>query len=79
MRLSPRLLTLLLAVFAAGRALATLPAVTTPLADRSFSPGGAAVTVDLRAHFGLPGVTGQVVQFDTDLGKFNVEIGRAHV
>lgn len=74
MRLSPRLLTLLLAVFAAGRALATLPAVTTPLADRSFSPGGAAVTVDLRAHFGLPGVTGQVVQFDTDFGKFNVEL-----
>lgn len=74
MRLSPRLLTLLLAVFAAGRALATLPAVTTPLADRSFSPGGAAVTVDLREHFGLPGVTGQVVQFDTDLGKFNVEL-----
>lgn len=74
MRLSPRLLTLLLAVFAAGRALATLPAVTTPLADRNFSPGGAAVTVDLRAHFGLPGVTGQVVQFDTDLGKFNVEL-----
>lgn len=74
MRLSPRLLTLLLAVFAAGRALATLPAVTTPLADRSFSPGGAAVTVDLREHFGLPGVTGQVVQFDTDFGKFNVEL-----
>ncbi len=74
MRLFPRLLTLLLAVFAAGRALATLPAVTTPLSDRSFSPGGAAVTVDLREHFGLPGVTGQVVQFDTDLGKFNVEL-----
>lgn len=74
MRLSPRLLTLLLAVFAAGRAFATLPAVTTPLSDRSFSPGGAAVTVDLREHFGLPGVTGQVVQFDTDLGKFNVEL-----
>jgi|GEM_PF-3232623 len=74
MRLFPRLLTLLLAVFAAGRALATLPAVTTPLSDRSFSPGGAAVTVDLREHFGLPGVIGQVVQFDTDLGKFNVEL-----
>lgn len=74
MRLSPRLLTLLLAVFAAGRVFATLPAVTTPLADRSFSPGGAAVTVDLREHFGLPGVTGPLVQFETNLGTFNVEL-----
>lgn len=37
-------------------------------------PSGTAADVDLRVHFTLPGVTGQLVQFDTILGKFNVEL-----
>ena len=32
------------------------------------------MTLDLRNHFNLPGVTGPLVQFDTTLGKFNVEL-----
>lgn len=31
-------------------------------------------TLDLKSYIGYPGVTGQVVQFDTLLGKFNVEL-----
>jgi cyclophilin family peptidyl-prolyl cis-trans isomerase len=37
------------------------------------APGGQ-VTVDLRAFLGVPGVTGQVVQFDTVRGTFNAEL-----
>ena len=32
------------------------------------------MTFDLRNFFTVPGVTGQVAQFDTVLGKFNVEL-----
>ncbi len=52
----------------------TVPTVTAPLPARSLLVGGAAATVDLRNHFGLPGVTGQVVQIDTVLGRFNFEL-----
>ncbi|HUR58193.1 MAG TPA: peptidylprolyl isomerase [Opitutaceae bacterium] len=32
------------------------------------------MTVDLRNYFNVPGVTGQIAQFDTVLGRFNVEL-----
>ena len=32
------------------------------------------MSIDLRNYFAVPGVTGQVVQFDTVLGKFNAEM-----
>lgn len=35
---------------------------------------GSQVTVDLRTFLGVPGVTGQVVQFDTVRGTFNAEL-----
>jgi cyclophilin family peptidyl-prolyl cis-trans isomerase len=56
------------------RAQSTVPALSQTLSDRTFVQGGAAQTVDLRNNFNVPGVTGTVVQFDTDLGRFNVEM-----
>jgi cyclophilin family peptidyl-prolyl cis-trans isomerase len=58
----------------AARAQSSLPTLTQPLPVENFAPGGAAVTVDLRNYFSIPGVTGQVAQFDTAIGKFNVEL-----
>ena len=51
-----------------------MPVATAPLPDRTFDLGDAGVSVDLRNHFEFPGVTGQLVQFDTVFGKFNVEM-----
>lgn len=59
---------------AALRAQSTVPTLLQPLPAQTLAPGGAAATIDLRNHFGLPGVTGQVAQFDTVLGRFNVEL-----
>jgi len=56
------------------RAQSTLPAVSQALPALTLPTGGAAVTLDLRNGFNLAGVSGQVVQFDTVLGKFNVEL-----
>ena len=39
----------------------------------TLAPGGTA-TIDLRTLLGVPGVTGQVMQFDTVRGTFNVEL-----
>jgi len=44
------------------------------LPNQTVALGGSAVTVDLRNYFTIPGVTGQVAQFDTVLGKINVEL-----
>ena len=53
--------------------LATVPTqLGTPPAT-TLAPGGTA-TVDLRPWLGVPGVTGQVVQFDTVRGTFNAEL-----
>lgn len=52
----------------------TLPTVTQPLAARSLLVGGGAASIDLRGHFGLPDVTGTVVQMDTVFGRYNIEL-----
>lgn len=52
----------------------TLPTALQPLPARTLVSAGTTLTVDLREYFSLPGVTGQVVQYDTVLGKFNVEL-----
>ncbi len=56
------------------RAQTTLPVATQAIPDRSFSAVTGTVTVDLRNHFEVPNVTGAVVQFSTDLGRFNVQL-----
>lgn len=48
--------------------------MTGVVAPPVLTPGGAAATIDLAPHFELRGVTGPLVQFDTVLGKFNVEL-----
>ncbi len=63
---------LLLAAALAARAQSTVPVATQALPARTLGLGEAAATIDLRDYFGVPGITGQVVQFDTVLGKFNV-------
>lgn len=52
----------------------TLPTLSTAIPAPTLAAGGAPVTVDLRNHFTLPGVTGTVVQFNTVLGRFNFEL-----
>ena len=52
----------------------TVPTLSQPLPSQTVALGGSAVTVDLRNYFTIPGVTGQVAQFDTVLGKINVEL-----
>ena len=69
----PLLILALLAVETA-RVAASTPAISSPPAAQTLSAGGPAATIDLRNHFNLPGVTGQLVQFDTTLGRFNVEL-----
>ena len=51
----------------------TTPAVKQTPPAQSFTVGGGPVALDLRNYFELPGVTGQVAQVDTALGKFNLE------
>src|SRR5581483_2514557 len=52
---------------------AQVPTAQSGIAAQAIAPGGTA-TLDLRNYFGLPGVSGQIVQFSTVLGKFNVEL-----
>ncbi len=66
-----------LAALLAGVQLAlaqTQPSLTQAIPARSFIFGAAAASIDLRSHFGLGDVTGTVVQFDTVLGKYNIEL-----
>ncbi len=72
-----RLVSSLVLLFLATSALwaqSTVPTLSQPLPNQTVMPGGNAVTVDLRNYFALPDVIGQVEQFDTVLGKVNVEL-----
>ncbi len=57
-----------------AQAQSTLPIVGRVIPTQTLAPGGGAVTVELSNYLGLAGVAGPVVQFDTSLGKFNVEL-----
>jgi cyclophilin family peptidyl-prolyl cis-trans isomerase len=72
---SPRLL-IALASFAAFavHAAATPPAVSQVLPAISGSGSSPEFRADLKQHFTLPGVDGSIVQFQTSLGTFNVEL-----
>ncbi len=57
------------------RAQSSVPTLIQGIPAQTFAPGGAAVTIDLRQHFTVPGVAGtQFAQFETVLGRFNVEL-----
>lgn len=72
-----RCLAATLALAAIARAQTTaVPTLTQPIPAQTLS-GSAAVTIDLKNYFSVPGITGQVVQFDTVKGKFNAELQAA--
>ena len=64
----------LLAAPLAAPAQSTVPTLTQALPAQNLSSAGVPVTIDLTNYFSVPGVTGQIAQFDTALGKFNVEL-----
>jgi cyclophilin family peptidyl-prolyl cis-trans isomerase len=49
-----------------------LPTLARPIGAQILNRGP--VQIDLANYFGVPGVTGQVVQFNTGLGRVNVEL-----
>lgn len=57
-----------------ARGQSSVPTVSQPVAAQNLAVGATAVSIDLRNVFTIPGVTGPLVQFDTVLGKFNVEL-----
>lgn len=65
---------LLLLLTVAARAQSTLPTALQPIPSQSVLANGTPTTVDLRSYFGLPGVTGQVAQIDTVMGRINLEL-----
>jgi cyclophilin family peptidyl-prolyl cis-trans isomerase len=71
-RLVPLLCSLV--AVALSHAQSTSPAVLQTPPTFVVSPGGGSVSFDLRSYFGLPGVTGTAVQWETTLGKFNMEL-----
>jgi cyclophilin family peptidyl-prolyl cis-trans isomerase len=73
MTLLRRSLAILLLVCVGLRA-QTIPTVTQAIPAQSAVSGGAAITIDLRNHFGLPSVKGSLAQIDTLLGRINVEL-----
>ncbi|MEY4939659.1 MAG: hypothetical protein RIQ93_1394 [Verrucomicrobiota bacterium] len=73
-RFSSLFLLLALALTTALPAQSTSPAVGRTLASQTLATGGAPLTIDLRDYFLLPGVSGQIAQFETVLGAFNVEL-----
>lgn len=70
----PRLFFLAALLSAAAYGQSTAPVVAQAVPASNLTAGGSAVTLDLRNFFAVPGVTGQVVRFDTVFGPFNVEL-----
>jgi cyclophilin family peptidyl-prolyl cis-trans isomerase len=52
----------------------TVPTVIQAIPTQSSAFRGATVGIDLRNHFGLPGVKGSLAQIDTLLGRINIEL-----
>lgn len=71
MTLLRRSLAILLLVCVGLRA-QTIPTVTQAIPAQSAVSGGAAITIDLRNHFGLPSVKGSLAQIDTLLDRKSV-------
>lgn len=70
----PAFLGLFVLFTAFARAQSTAPVLAQSVGAQTLIVGDAAVTLDLRNHFTVPGITGQVAQFDTVMGRFNVEL-----
>jgi cyclophilin family peptidyl-prolyl cis-trans isomerase len=57
-----------------ARAQNTFPGVSRTIPAQALAPGGAPLSLDLTNYFTIQGVSGPVVQYDTVLGKFDVEL-----
>ncbi len=73
MRLLPPLLAVVFSLVGMLRA-TDFPTVKTPLPDLSIAQAEAVAPIDLRTHFEITSITGQVVQFRTNLGTYNLEM-----
>jgi cyclophilin family peptidyl-prolyl cis-trans isomerase len=69
-----RIILLALAVTTGAFAQTTVPTVSRIIPTAALAPNGATAAINLADYFGIPGVSGQIVQFDTVLGKFDVEL-----
>jgi cyclophilin family peptidyl-prolyl cis-trans isomerase len=57
-----------------GQVTTAVPTVAQPIGTQTLVAGGPAVTLDLRNFIIVPGVTGEVVQFESAFGAFNVQM-----
>ncbi len=73
MRFLPAILALTLAIQSPLRA-TDLPTIKAPLPDTAITPGMPSASIDLRDHFEVTDIVGQVVQFRTSLGMYNLEM-----
>lgn len=73
MRLLPPLIALMLSLVGALRA-TDFPTIKTPLPDLPVAQGSAVSPIDLRTYFEITSITGQVVQFRTSQGTYNLEL-----
>jgi cyclophilin family peptidyl-prolyl cis-trans isomerase len=70
-----RILFLLAGGFAlSAHAQTSAPTVSRAIPSQTLSPNGATLALNLSDYFTISGVNGPVVQFDTVLGKFDVEL-----
>lgn len=63
-----------LLTLAPSRAEGPVPTVVATPDTLTLAVGATPSTLDLTTVFSVPGVTGQIVRFDTVLGSFNVEL-----
>jgi cyclophilin family peptidyl-prolyl cis-trans isomerase len=69
-----RFFVLALLLAAAAQAQTAQPVAGAAIPAQSLTSSGGAAAIDLRNHFSVPGISGQVVQFDTVAGRLNVEL-----
>ena len=74
MRFWSSVLLLAVIVTTSLHAQSSVPTLLQPVPSQALAPGGAPVTIDVRNYVSLPGVSGDVVQVDTVLGRFNLEL-----
>jgi cyclophilin family peptidyl-prolyl cis-trans isomerase len=70
----PAVISLIFLAAVSLRAQSTVPTSTQPIPALTLAPGGDAITIDVRNYFSVPGVSGQVAQIDTVVGRYNIEL-----
>lgn len=70
----PLILFFALTAIVRGQVTTAVPTVVQPIGTQTLVAGGPAVTLDLRNFITVPDVTGEVVQFESAFGAFNVQM-----